>query len=104
LENCDFSENNTNNSVIIRKKKGVSIDECARLCLNEASFDCEIMTYSSPLLECKWSSMKYEIFFDIDDQDIDVNYIGAIIEKYDSNLFISELKVKNVNIKYLKIL
>lgn len=91
MENCDFSDNNTNKSVIIRKKKGISIDECALRCLNEPSFDCEIMTYYNPLRECKWSSMKFEIFYDIDDQDINVNYLGDIIGKYNSNLFISSI-------------
>ncbi len=91
MENCDFSDNNTNNSVIIRKKTGISIDECARLCLNEGSFDCEIMTYSAPLMECKWSSMKYEAAYD--NQDVNFVYLGDIIGKYDSNLFISQLKI-----------
>ncbi len=48
-----------NSSLIIRKKIGTSVDECARLCLREAAFDCLVMTYSALNLECKWSSVLY---------------------------------------------
>jgi hypothetical protein len=46
-----------NENEMIRKKEGVSIDECSRLCLNEKSFSCESMTYVNSFQECKWSSL-----------------------------------------------
>ncbi len=57
----DFNEAEIlkNSSLIIRKKIGTSVDECARLCLRETAFDCLVMTYSELNLECKWSSVLY---------------------------------------------
>jgi hypothetical protein len=43
----------------LRKKQGVSIEECSRLCLFEPSFECNIMTYSQLYSDCKWSSLPY---------------------------------------------
>lgn len=48
-----------NQSLILRKLLGVSIDECARLCFTENSFDCQIMTFNPIDGECKWSSLLY---------------------------------------------
>ena len=44
-------------SLILRERTGVTIDECARLCLNEAAFVCEMMTYGKANRECKWTSL-----------------------------------------------
>jgi NADPH-dependent 7-cyano-7-deazaguanine reductase QueF-like protein len=46
-----------NASMIVRQKKGVSVEECARLCLTEPAFTCSILTYSDTFLECKWTSI-----------------------------------------------
>lgn len=46
----------------IRTRRGVSIDECARLCRFEARFKCESMSYESISRDCKWSSIFYEFY------------------------------------------
>ncbi len=53
----DFNttEIENNKQLSIRKRDGISIDECARLCLTESTFRCESLTYN-PNSECKWSS------------------------------------------------
>jgi hypothetical protein len=55
---ADFNEENIkkNNSLTLRKKKGVSIDECCRLCITEPAFDCQSLSYEVIQGECKWSS------------------------------------------------
>lgn len=49
-----------NNSNFIRERKGVTINECARLCITEPAFECESMTYRYTK-ECKWSSLRAEL-------------------------------------------
>lgn len=48
-----------NSSHFIRERKGVTINECARLCLTEPAFQCESMTYRYTK-DCKWSSLTGE--------------------------------------------
>ena len=58
LNGADFNVEGIkkNKSLSIREKKGVSVNECARLCLTEPSFDCQSMSYEAVVGECKWSS------------------------------------------------
>ncbi|CAF0709531.1 unnamed protein product [Brachionus calyciflorus] len=67
-ESYDFNieKINQEKSIQIRERKGLSIDECARLCMLELAFRCEAVTYEPILKECKWSSMISEFFSDID--------------------------------------
>ena len=60
-ENFDFDETkiNANASIILRKRLGISIDECARFCATENSFDCQVISYSPADGECKWSSLLF---------------------------------------------
>ena len=51
----------------MRERTGVSVDECARLCLFEAAFVCELMTYGKANQECKWTSVPS--IYDIKDED-----------------------------------
>lgn len=44
-------------TLILRERVGVSVDECARLCVGEAAFICELMTYGKANRECKWTSL-----------------------------------------------
>lgn len=46
----------------IRSRKGVSADECARLCVTEPSFKCESISYEPFIRDCKWSSVYQEFF------------------------------------------
>jgi hypothetical protein len=46
-----------NASLFIRERIGLTIDECARLCLSEPAFQCETLSYEPVLRECKWSSL-----------------------------------------------
>jgi hypothetical protein len=59
LNGADFNveEIKKNKSLSIREKKGVSVNECARLCLKEPAFDCQSMSYEAVVGECKWSSL-----------------------------------------------
>jgi hypothetical protein len=50
-------ENKTDDPIFVRQKIGVSVDECARLCLFEPAFTCSLMSYSEIFLDCKWSSL-----------------------------------------------
>ena len=52
-------------SIIVRQKKGISIDECTRLCLKEPAFQCETLTYEPTLTECKWSSFVGSLLLDV---------------------------------------
>ena len=63
VENVDFDveKMKKNTTIIVRRLLGTTIDECARLCLTEESFDCQVMTYSPFDNECKWTSL---LFFD----------------------------------------
>lgn len=61
-----FEELEKNITIQIRKRKSVSIDECARLCMLELSFKCESASYESVLRECKWSSLSSEHFLDLE--------------------------------------
>ena len=57
----DFDEASIlkNSSITLRKRLGVSIDECARSCATENAFDCQVMSYSPADGECKWASLLY---------------------------------------------
>lgn len=57
----DFDEQqiSLNNSAIIYKKTGVNLDECARLCYTEPSFECQSFSYSILTLDCKWSTLLF---------------------------------------------
>jgi hypothetical protein len=46
-----------NSSIFIKERKGVSIDECCRLCLTEPSFSCQSLSYEPISRICKWSSI-----------------------------------------------
>jgi hypothetical protein len=46
-----------NPNILLRKKSGISIDECARLCVQEYGFECQTFTYGTGFKECKWSSI-----------------------------------------------
>ncbi len=56
----DLDENAINNRtddlIAFRQKTGISIDECARLCLFEPAFTCSVMSYSDIFMDCKWAS------------------------------------------------
>lgn len=67
-ESYDFNieKINQEKSIQLRQRKGLSIDECARLCMLELAFRCEAVTYEPILKECKWSSIISEFFSDID--------------------------------------
>lgn len=45
--------------IMFRRKNRVSIDECARLCISETSFDCQSLSYLKDIQECKWSSLAF---------------------------------------------
>ena len=49
----------SNSSAILRTKSGISVDECARLCITEEAFDCQVMTYGPGYKECKWTSLLF---------------------------------------------
>jgi hypothetical protein len=58
--NLDFNETKVslNSNIILRKKSGISIDECARLCVQEYGFECQTFTYGTGFRECKWSPIE----------------------------------------------
>lgn len=74
-----------NDSMQYRQRKGVSIDECARLCSQELAFRCDILTFEPILRECKWSSMTIEFFSDINDNNYVIEKSGYFF--YQSKLF-----------------
>ena len=53
----NMAEIKKNKSILIREKKGVNVNECARLCLNEPAFDCQSLSFQAVIGECKWSSL-----------------------------------------------
>lgn len=58
-KDIDFNvdEIKKNVTIFLRTKSGISVDECARLCLREPAFDCQSMSYDYPSQDCKWSSL-----------------------------------------------
>lgn len=58
-----------NSSLFLRERNGVSVDECARLCLTEPAFNCESFSFQSFKKECKWSSLVPSVSVDFDDED-----------------------------------
>ena len=69
--------------MIIYKKTGVLVDECARLCITENSFDCQSFSYANFILECKWSSISFPLAY------ID-NTTMYVTTKQDTSLFMSK--------------
>jgi len=61
LKKFDFDYNLTaifnDDTIFLRSRELVSIDECSRLCLQEPAFICESLTFSSATQSCKWSSL-----------------------------------------------
>ncbi|RMZ95133.1 antigen B membrane [Brachionus plicatilis] len=72
-----------NNSIQFRQRKGISIDECARLCIKELAFRCDALTYESILRECKWSSITIDFLSDIDDNKYVIKKDGFFIYQRD---------------------
>ncbi len=79
----DETQASKNSSVIIYKKTGVLVDECARLCFTENSFDCQSFSYANYLLECKWSSIVFPLGY-IDNTTL------YVTSREDTNLFMSK--------------
>lgn len=86
-----------NNSIQFRQRKGVSIDECARLCSKELTFRCDILTFEPILRECKWSSMSIDFFLDINDNKYLIEKDGYFF--YQSKIFV-QLFDKEFNLKF----
>jgi hypothetical protein len=42
---------------VFKQRVGVSVDECARLCVEEQEFECFTFSYSSVFKYCKWTSL-----------------------------------------------
>lgn len=63
-------------SLILRQKGDISIDECARLCLNERAFICELLTYGKATQECKWTSLPS--IYDIKEDDVKDLFIPVL--------------------------
>ncbi|CAF0709535.1 unnamed protein product [Brachionus calyciflorus] len=56
----DFNETEIlkNDKLMLRTNTGASLDECARFCVQEPAFECQIFTYDKILQNCKWSSIR----------------------------------------------
>ena len=83
----DFNETafTSSGDFIFRLNLGGSIDECARFCVQEPAFECQVFTYSKILQECKWSSIG-QLF---DSENPNDNYF---IEKEGSDVFLSNFR------------
>ncbi|RNA22484.1 antigen B membrane, partial [Brachionus plicatilis] len=59
FRDTDFQQSyfSSNPSIISRKKSMVSVDECARLCIFEPTFNCESFTFNDQTKECKWANL-----------------------------------------------
>jgi len=75
---ADFNLNETekNLTISIRKRNGISIDECARLCVREPAFKCESLTYENSLTECKWSSVTVSLLESLSDSPLVIDSEG----------------------------
>ena len=74
---------NSTKEILVRQKLGVSLSECARLCLFEPSFTCALLTYNEILLDCKWCSLPYP-------RDADDDNTGLITTRDNYKLFVKD--------------
>lgn len=64
---------------MVRQRKGISIDECTRLCLKEPAFQCESLTYENTLTECKWSSVVVSVLTSVSSSPYIMSRNGSIL-------------------------
>jgi hypothetical protein len=76
-----------NASILFRERKGVTIDECSRLCFKELTFQCESMSYEHVEKVCKWSSLNAQDIEDLVYQGISIITFNTGINFYLSNSY-----------------
>lgn len=94
----------------MRQRKGISIDECTRLCMRELAFRCESVTYEPIIRECKWASLINDFFSSIDNNNFVEKkdgyflYLRDVLYNFiefpftiESGSDLRELKVRNEN-------
>lgn len=83
-----------NSSIQFRQRKGVSIDECARLCSRELAFRCDVLTFEPILRECKWASISIDFFSNLEENKYVVKNDGFFL--YISNKFLGLNLTKSI--------
>ena len=86
---ADFNleEISKNQSFLLRERKGVSVDECSRLCIKELTFQCESMSYEHVEKVCRWSLLNAQDIEDLVVQGISIITFNTGINFYLSNSY-----------------